>query len=167
MRENGQVEAAGTIVVCLLLACMSGAGAVSAGSEDLEGDDALSKEIWRAEKAYMERLQAGDVEGLSGFWHSDFAGWPSHATEPVGIEAGQASMRALLAELDMVSFRIRPLATRSSGDAVLVHYLLEAELRGEDGAVRAARYRIIHTWVRDGEAWKILGGMSAEVATGE
>jgi ketosteroid isomerase-like protein len=145
-----------TLVICISLACASGAWAS-------ENGDATYDEIWRVERAYMERLEEGDIEGLAGFWHPDFAGWPSHAAEPLGAAAGKASMRNLLGKIRLVSLRIRPLATRAFGDVVLVHYLMESELAGADGARAAARYRITHTWVRDGEEWRILGGMSAEL----
>ena len=138
-----------------------------AAGEGARGNAVSGEEIWAAEQAYVERLEAGDVEGLSEFWHGDFSGWPSHAAEPLGTEAGKASMRELLAKVALVSARIRPLETRSAGDAILVHYLLEADVEGADGARRAARYRITHTWVRDGGSWKILGGMSAETAPDE
>jgi ketosteroid isomerase-like protein len=160
MRRDVWSALPATLVICALSTCASGAWA--SGNRDATLD-----EIWRAEQAYVKRLEAGDVAGLAGFWHADFAGWPSHAAEPLGVEASESSMQELFAALDVVSFRIRPLAARVSGDAVLVHYLLEGEVAGADGARAAARYRITHTWVRNDGGWRILGGMSAELPPGE
>jgi ketosteroid isomerase-like protein len=76
-------------------------------------------------------------------------------------------MRELLATLEIRRLEIRPLATRTDGDVVLVHYLITAELEGADGAHREVGYRITHTWVRESGAWKILGGMSADAPKGQ
>jgi ketosteroid isomerase-like protein len=155
MRRDVWSALTATLAICTFPVCASGPSASGNG-------DATLDEIWRVEQAYVERLEAGDVEGLAGFWHADFAGWPSHAAEPLRAAAGQASMRNLLDKFRLESLRIRPLAARAFGDIVLVHYLLEGELEGAGGARAAARYRITHTWVRDGGEWRILGGMSAE-----
>jgi hypothetical protein len=108
----------------------------------------------------VNRLAAGDVDGLQAFYHDRFIGWPAQAPEPVDPETGRAFLDELLASTRIVSARLEPEAARVSDSVAIVHYLAIFDLQSDGEALRST-FRITHTWIETPAGWKILGGMSS------
>jgi ketosteroid isomerase-like protein len=63
------------------------------------------------------------------------------------------------------SYAIEQLAVRVTGDVAIDHYRIKADwANGNTGDVsQTDAVRITHTWMRIGNTWQIIGGMSAPV----
>jgi len=46
------------------------------------------------------------------------------------------------------------------GDVALTQYTLNVNYSEAAGAAKTRSSRITHTWVKEGDRWKLLGGMS-------
>ena len=65
----------------------------------------------------------------------------------------------------MQSYAIEQLAVRVTGDVAIDHYRVKANWAKVDTneLARTDAVRITHTWIRIGNTWQIIGGMSAPV----
>ena len=111
----------------------------------------------------MKKLKEGDLDGLEGFWHEDFLGWPSHSAEPVGRSESRASVENLLQRLRIVNFELQPRAIHPRRRPRGGSLRRGLTVVGNGGAPETTAYRLTHTWVKHDGVWKILGGMSAKV----
>jgi ketosteroid isomerase-like protein len=67
--------------------------------------------------------------------------------------------------LKLQSYAIEQLAVRVTGDVAIDHYRIKADwAKGDTADVsQTDAVRITHTWMRIGNTWQIIGGMSAPV----
>ena len=119
------------------------------------------KEIWELEDTYFGHLKDNNIEGMATYWHEDFVGWPSHSSEPLDRIAGRASMEELSKKRKFISYELQPQAIVIHSKIAIVHYLADVTLENQEGEKKTASVRITHTWLDEGEGWKIIGGMSA------
>ena len=85
----------------------------------------------------------------------------------MGSDEGRASAEKLLRALEINDLKLQPRAIHIENGIALAHYVVILTTVGEDGQPVETTYRLTHTWVRENGSWKILGGMSAEVAVGD
>jgi len=123
-------------------------------------------QIWSLEKDYWEYVKANDLEKYRALWHEDFVGWPLVNSEPVRKDRITDWMKGNTSRgLKLQSYLIEHLAVKITGDVAIDHYRIKLNwARIDNGeATRTDGLRITHTWVRTGDTWQILGGMSAPV----
>jgi hypothetical protein len=67
--------------------------------------------------------------------------------------------------LTLQSYAIEQLAIKVTADIAINHYRIKLNwARIDNGeAARTDGLRITHTWIRTGDTWQIIGGMSAPV----
>jgi ketosteroid isomerase-like protein len=146
-----------TIPFLLALICASQLIAIPASDES---------QIWNLEKAYWEYVKANDLEKYRALWHDDFVGWPSISSEPVRKDhITDWIMNNTSKGLKLQSYTIEQLAIQVTGDVAIDHYRIKMNwAEGNTGKVaRMDATRITHTWMRIGNTWQIIGGMSAPV----
>jgi len=131
-------------------------------AQDLTKDE---KQIWKLEKDYWEYVKANDLEKYRALWHEDFVGWPSISSTPLRKDhitdwiTGNTSKGVKLR-----SYSIEQLAVHITGDVAIDHYRVKADWANDKGAAAETNtVRITHTWIRVGDTWQIVGGMSAPV----
>ena len=123
-------------------------------------------QIWNLEKACWEYVKANDLEKYRALWHDDFVGWPSVSSEPVRKDhITDWIMNNTSEGLKSQSYAIEQRAINVTGDIAIDHYRIKMNwAKGDTGKVaRTDATRITHTWMRIGNTWQILGGMSAPV----
>jgi ketosteroid isomerase-like protein len=134
----------------------------AAFAEDSAKDEA---QIWNLEKAYWEYVKANDLEKYRALWHDDFVGWPFVSAAPVRKDQITDWITNNTSKgLKLQSYSIEQLAVRVTRDIAINHYQIKANWAKSDGeAVRTDALRITHTWIRTGDTFQIIGGMSAPV----
>ncbi len=146
-----------TIAVFLLALTAAGFGQDSAKDE---------QNIWNLEKAYWEYVKANDLEKYRALWHDDFVGWPLVNSEPVRKDHITDWMKGNTARgLKLQAYSLDQLALKVTDNTAINHYRIKLNWAKIDNgeAVRTDALRITHTWIRTGDTWTILGGMSAPV----
>lgn len=121
---------------------------------------AVSDEIWALEEAYFTRLYQADYDGVLGLVHEKFLGWPSSLAQPIGRSESARFMRQLIPQPTPCKVQVERAGMEVAGAVALTQYTLHVTCAGNDGAARTQTSRITHTWVRERDGWKLLGGMS-------
>lgn len=125
-------------------------------------------EIWTLEEAYFTNLYQANYEGVLALVHSAFLGWPDSVPQPLGKEESARFMKQLIARPSSCSLRIERAGIRILKDIVLTQYTLRVQCVNTPGAPKTLSSRITHTWVKEGDRWALLGGMSYDLpADGE
>src|SRR5213080_2272649 len=130
-----------------------------------QNSTANEKEIWNLEKSYWEYVKANDLEKYRALWHEDFVGWPLVSPSPVRKDHITDWITANTSKgVKLQSFSIEQLAIRVTGDVAINHYRIKIAWTGPQPAdARTDTLRITHTWLRTGDTFQIIGGMSAPV----
>ncbi len=140
-------------------------GASSAHAQMTESEQA----VWRLEESYYRMAEANDLEGFRSLFHPDAVGWPApdavpHGSERVGWWIPLVHQNP--AELWRYELDRQAIQEFGDGDVVVVHYLLRDYFvsAGTGGEIRSDLFRVSHTWMRDGDTWRIVSGMGARAA---
>jgi ketosteroid isomerase-like protein len=123
-------------------------------------------QVWNLDKAYWEYVKASDLEKYRALWHDDFLGWPFVSSAPVRKDHITDWITVNTSKgIKLQSYSIEQLAIQVTGDIAINYYRIKAAwAKGEGAEVRTDALRIMHTWVRIGATWQIIGGMSAPVS---
>ena len=124
------------------------------------------QEIWNLENTYWDDVKANDLEKYRALWHDDFVGWPSVSPEPVRKDHITNWITSNTSKgLKLQSFEIERRAIKVTGDIAIDHYRIKMNwAKADTGDVaRTDTTRITHTWIRRGDTWQIIRGMSAPV----
>ena len=124
----------------------------------LSQQTANEKAAWQQEEAYWRLLKAGDKAAYMDLWNDRFTGWPRTQQNPVP-KSGVAE--SFTERLPLSDYKLIPLSVREYGDnLVIVFYRATMTRNGE-----TRTNRMTHTWMREGNTWRIIGGMSADDAS--
>jgi ketosteroid isomerase-like protein len=117
--------------------------------------------LWNLERAYWRYVQDNDLSAYSDLWHKDFLGWPSvsaapvrkdHITDWITSQTGKG--------LAFKTVDLKPAEIHVTGDIAVVYYWITFKWLDKDGGGAAHTLRIMHTWLKTGDDWRIIGGMS-------
>ena len=117
--------------------------------------------IWELERAYWRYVQENDLSAYSGLWHKDFLGWPSVSAVPVHKDhitdwiTSQTSTG-----LAFKTGEFKPAAIQVTEDIAVACYWITFKWLDKDDNGAANTMRITHAWLRTGNDWRIIGGMS-------
>ena len=145
------------ILVCLIA---TGFAARSASATPQATADA-EKTIWELEHSYWHFVETNDLTSYRNLWHADFLGWPSMSSAPVRkdhITDSITSQTNAGRSFKLIDFK--PAAIQSSGTTIVVCYWATFTLTDKANQAEQRTSRITHTWIKNGEAWQIIGGMS-------
>ena len=122
-------------------------------------------QVWQLEKAYWEYVKANDLDKYRALWHENFLGWPFISSAPVRKDHITDWITANTSKgIRLHSYAIEQLAVQVTGEVAVDYYRINATwANGEGAKVRTDRLRITHTWIRTGNTWQIIGGMSSPV----
>jgi len=113
------------------------------------------------EETYMTHYKNKNTEAISNFWHEEFIGWPVSSEIPVNKLHAQSDLRKP-SDTKILSFEIRPQAVYIHGKMAIAHYFIDVEMESNEKETSTATYRIIHTWIKENDKWRVIGGMSAK-----
>jgi ketosteroid isomerase-like protein len=128
----------------------------AAFSQDWTADQ---KEVWKNEEAYWLHRAQGNVQEYLALLHEDFAGWPSWAAMPVDKPAVRKFIEEEIKSTKILFYDIRPTAIRVFGNTGIVYYYISMTRR-VDGREQSVSSRYMHVWLKQGPAWKMVGGDS-------
>lgn len=140
-----------------LLAGLASASPPVASPKLSENEQAL----WNLERAYWHFVEKNDLTAYAKLWHENFLGWPSVSSAPVHKDhitdwiTNQTSKG-----LTFRSAEFRPAAMQVTGDVASVCYWITLRWLDKDGNGAPSTIRITHTWIRAGNEWRIISGMS-------
>lgn len=141
----------------LLIALTTAAFALGSASDDTQ--------VWNLEKAYWEYVKANDLEKYRALWHNDFVGWPTSSSTPLRKDhITDWITKSTSKGVKLQSYTIEQLAIKVTGAIAIDHYRIKMVWVGSrptDSNTEVAR--ITHTWIKTGNTWQIIGGMSAPV----
>lgn len=134
--------------------------------KDRTADSAKDEaQIWDLEKAYWEYVKTSDLEKYRALWHERFLGWPFSSSSPARkdhitdwITANSSKGKKLQ------SYTIEQVAIQVTGDIAANHYRIKMTWSGPNPTdSKTEHFRIHHSWIRTGDTWQIIAGMSAPV----
>jgi hypothetical protein len=122
-------------------------------------------QIWDLEKAYWDYVKANDLEKYRALWHERFLGWPYSSSSPARKDHITDWITAnTLKGVKLQSYDLEQVAIRITGNIAANHYRIKMTWSGPESTdIKTEMLRIHHTWIRTGETWQILAGMSAPV----
>jgi len=120
------------------------------------------EKVWALEHAYWRYVQAGDMKSYRSLWHENFVGWPNSSPQP----ARKAHItdwydRIVQRGMKMKSWELEPVEFQLTEPVAVTHYRLHYVWHGKDGKTESETFRVHHTWLRTGNGWQIIAGMSA------
>jgi ketosteroid isomerase-like protein len=132
-------------------------------SEMLIASEASSDEqtLWNLERAYWHYVEKNDLDAYSHLWAKDFLGWPSVSAAPVHKDhitdwITSQTGKGLVFKND----ELKPAESQVTRDVAVVCYWITFKWLDKHGGGAAHTLRITHTWLRSGDDWRIIGGMS-------
>ena len=159
MRATGKSKAsrvAHALLAALPLLFLQSSGVTA---QDFDKDESA---VWALEYKYYEFAKDNDPDGYLTLFHEDVIGWPTLDHQPKGKDKVSQWIASVHADPNKIwDYEITQLATQSFGDVVVVHYLLREYFvsAATGGVIQSDRYRISHTWLRNGDTWQIISGM--------
>src|SRR6266700_7010836 len=139
-------------VVCLLATAQH---ALSSAPSDDE------QTLWNLEHAYWRYVEKNDLAGYSNLWHKDFLGWPSVSSAPVRKDHITDWITSQTSKgLAFKTGEFKPAAIQVTEDIAVACYWITFKWLDKDGNGAANTIRITHAWLRTGNDWRIIGGMS-------
>jgi hypothetical protein len=150
------------VVVSLLLAVLGSAVAGTNAHPVPPTSAAEEQAVWDLEHAYWHDVEVNDLAAYRGLWHPNFLGWPRMNSTPLGkdhITDWITSQTAKGLTFKLIEFK--PAALRITDDRTAVAcYWVTSKWVDRAGAGDSDTARIIHTWIKNGKTWQIIGGMS-------
>src|SRR5215813_850418 len=129
---------------------------------------AAEQEVWEREVASWEHLRAGDVKSFLSLFHDDVTAWPDGRPRPVDKNAIFQHLVAILPMLQVhaLTVELTPLAIRVFDNVAVVQYEAKMRYATKPGGrpIRDDTQRYTRTWLRTGEGWQLIAGMSAPAA---
>lgn len=118
----------------------------------------VQAELWEKERAIYAARARGDMAPYIAAVAEDYLAWPPYRTAPAGAE-GLTSLQTTLAAQTREKLEMRFVALSLNGDAAVIYYATHRTML-PDGTPVDERFDVIHSWVREGGQWKVLGGMA-------
>src|SRR6266516_3293505 len=117
--------------------------------------------LWNLERAYWRYVQDNDLSAYSGLWHKDFLGWPSVSAAPVHKDHITEWITAQTSKgFVFKTSELKPAAIQVTEDIAVACYWITFKWLDKDDNGAANTMRITHAWLRTGNDWRIIGGMS-------
>ena len=120
---------------------------------ELAQQTANEKAAWQGEESYWRYLKAGDKASFMALWSDRFTGWPRMESAPTGKQR----IGELVPAITPTDYKLTPLSVREYGNQIVITFYRVTST--SNAATVTAR--ITHTWMRNGDKWQIIGGMSA------
>ena len=118
--------------------------------------------VWKLETAYWNYVKSADLDGYRSLWHRDFVGWPSSSAQPARKDHITDWITASTDKgIRLQWYSIQPAASQATENIVITHYWVTSFWADKAGhGDPPETNRITHTWIKTGDGWQILGGMS-------
>ncbi len=139
---------------------------VRAGPLVAQEMSAQEQAVWQREETYWRYVKAGDVENYMTLWHEGFVGWPRTSASPVEKAGIRQVFQQLAAQRRQLSYEFLQKVVHVRGDVGVADYSVKVSYTDKEGKAQTDLQRLTHTWVKSGDRWLILGGMSCTETNG-
>lgn len=154
------------IVGSFVASSLSSAAAVSAVGIAPARPSDTTQLLWDREHAYWRYVQDNNLTAYLNLWHKDFLGWPSVSAAPVHKDHITDWITSQTSKgLSFEPGELKPAAIQVTGDVAVTYYWMTYKWRTKDGAGEARTTRVTHTLIKNGDDWRIVGGMSMREPT--
>ena len=135
--------------------------AIGSEATDPSNNSKEEQAIWDLEHSYWRYVESNDLAAYSNLWHKNFLGWPSvsatpvhkdHITDWITSETAKGST--------FKTHEFKPAAIQITGDIAMAYYWITFSWLDKDGGSATYTIRITHAWLKEGDSWQIIGGMS-------
>jgi ketosteroid isomerase-like protein len=134
----------------------------SATNDTNTNKNTMEEKIWILEENYFSNLYKANYKGVLALVDDEFLGWPSVLTQPIGKDESAHFMKKLVPKPVECKLRIERAGIRVWGDVALTHYTIHVNYTDTTGVMKTQSSRITHTWKKEADSWKLVGGMSYE-----
>jgi hypothetical protein len=150
------------VLVSIFILC-AWSQACCAGTDTDKRGSIVEEEIWKLEEAYFTHLYNANHDGVLALVHSEFLGWPDVAARPLDRQGSADFMKEGFSQPSSCSLKFQREGIRVTDNVALTQYIIHASCSDASGVVRKQSSRITHTWAREDQGWKLLGGMSMTI----
>ena len=148
-------------MACLLVMASATASAEASPSQVSDQSSSIQQKVWNREHDYWRYVQDNNLAAYLGLWHKDFLGWPSVSNTPVGKDHITDWIASQTAKgLAFKSSAFKPAKIQVTGDVTVACYWITYTWLDKDGKGDSHTVRITHAWLKNGQDWQIIGGMS-------
>jgi Domain of unknown function (DUF4440) len=154
---RSRISSAIITTVCLVALSISPLIASPAPAPTSEAE----KTVWELEHSYWRYVEANDLASYRKLWHADFLGWPSVSASPVHkdrITDWITTQTSAGRSFKLIAFKSA--AIQSSDSTITACYWLTYKWIDKSGKGNERTVRVFHTWVKNGNDWQIISGMS-------
>jgi ketosteroid isomerase-like protein len=120
----------------------------------------MEEEIWALEEAYFINLYKANYEEVLKIVHDQFIGWPGALQQPINKQESARFMKKLMPKPAPCSLKIERAGIQILGNIGVTQYTLNVNCTDAAGIEKKQSSRITHTWVKEDDDWRLLGGMS-------
>lgn len=151
----------GVLLAAICCGCMS----TDAGQIGMTGD---KEKVWEKEVAIFEGRANGDLSFYVDAADEAYMAWPFGLPEPIVYETFK-EQAAAGAALKGEQLELTEKGVSIQGDTAVSYFRTHRTRLGEAFGSDAERdvdqyFDNIHVWIRDGDDWKIIGGLSRLLA---
>ena len=118
------------------------------------------QEIWELEEIYSANQMDANHAGILSIYHKDFIGWPDTEPKPARKSDMPEYLRRTNPKPTSGESEIERNGIQVVNDVAIDHCTSHLSYVNDEGEVIKQSVRVTHTWLREGDQWKILGGMS-------
>lgn len=121
--------------------------------------------VWKLEHSYWEDVKALDLVSYRKLWHPNFVGWPYSSARPQRKDHITDWITSQTVKgLHLKSYALEPADSQATDNIVITYYWCTTAWVDKNGRGEASlKLRFMHTWMRVGQGWQIIGGMAAPV----
>jgi hypothetical protein len=121
-----------------------------------------NERVWSLEHDYWRYVQTGDMKSYRSLWHQNFVGWPNSSPQPARKNHITDWYDNIVKRgLKMKSWHLEPVEFQLTEPVAVTHYRLRYIWVDKSGKGESETFRVHHTWLRTGDTWQIIAGMSA------
>ena len=125
------------------------------------GNDARSKRSLADGRSLLERREDIEYRALCDAMARVLRGMAARSRPSCGEEGSPRRGRGKMAAGSVASYEFLSKAVTVVGNVGVTQYSVKAIRAVKDGTNETYTSRVTHTWLRTGNTWEIIGGMSA------
>lgn len=119
---------------------------------------AAQADIWAKEQVIYRERGHGNMQAYIDGTARDYLAWPPFRTEPAGVDRlDELKKKMKVDNKEILTMVFKDFSM--NGDAAVIYYQTH-RTRLPDGLPADEYFDVIHSWVWQDGAWKVLGGMA-------
>jgi ketosteroid isomerase-like protein len=118
--------------------------------------------VWALEHEYWQIVERNDLDAYRNLWNENFLGWPQGSPTPTNKSHITDWITSRTSKgLTFKFLQFKEASIQENGDLIVTCYWVTDRWDSKGSVGVATTSRILHTWLRKGDRWQIVSGMSA------